>query len=152
MSWLKKNGLLDGKIVFVNASEHAQGNTHRIGQRLLSGKDFSQLDLVNYKIYQIGQNYADDQFNEVLAKLKEADTIILGTPVYWSNMSGYLKTFVDHMQINNDLSGADLYLIVQGSDKDQSKAIASTYGTFDRIARRFKLNFVGIAQTDKQVT
>ncbi len=81
MSWLKKNGLLDGKIVFVNASEHAQRNTHRIGQRLLSGKDFSQLDLVNYKIYQIGQNYADDQFNEVLAKLKEADTIILGTPV-----------------------------------------------------------------------
>ncbi|WP_160248874.1 NAD(P)H-dependent oxidoreductase [Limosilactobacillus mucosae] len=41
---------------------------------------------------------------------------MIGTPVYWSNVSGYLKTFIDHMQINNDLRGNDLYVIVQGSD------------------------------------
>ncbi|WGN88805.1 flavodoxin family protein [Ligilactobacillus faecis] len=143
MSWLKKNDLLDGKIVFVNASEHAQGNTHRIGQRLLSGKDFSQLDLVNYKIYQIGQNYADDQFNEVLAKLKEADTIILGTPVYWHAMSGYLKVLLERLSQQADptaLAGKKVAVFVQGAAP--SDTIKPTKAIVKRFAKVAQMQYI----------
>lgn len=66
-------------------------------------------------------------------------------------MSGYLKTFIDHLEINNDLKGSDLYMIVQGADSNQTLAINSTYGTMNRVAVRFGLNFVGIAQNANQV-
>lgn len=138
------------KRVFINASMNAEGTTAKMAQKLFGERSYTQIDLSEYNIPQLGQGEGD--FPKIWEQLKDADVIVIGTPVYWSNMSGYLKTFVDHMQINNDLSGADLYMIVQGSDQNQSAAINSTYGTFDRIARRFKLNFVGIAQTDKQVT
>lgn len=138
------------KRVFINASMNADGTTSKMAKKLFGERSYTQIDLSEYNIPQLGQGEGD--FPKIWEQLKDADVIVIGTPVYWSNMSGYLKTFVDHMQINNDLSGADLYMIVQGSDQDQSAAINSTYGTFDRIARRFKLNFVGIAQTDKQVT
>ncbi|BDR57422.1 hypothetical protein KIMC2_19840 [Xylocopilactobacillus apis] len=66
-------------------------------------------------------------------------------------MSGYLKTFIDHLQINNDLANRDLYMIVQSSDSDQTLAINSVYGTMNRVAIRFNMNFVGIGQTTEQI-
>ncbi|BDR59212.1 hypothetical protein XA3_16530 [Xylocopilactobacillus apicola] len=66
-------------------------------------------------------------------------------------MSGYLKTFIDHLQINNDLTNRDLYMIVQGSDSDQTLAINSVYGTMNRVAIRFNMNFIGIGQTTEQI-
>lgn len=65
-------------------------------------------------------------------------------------MSGYLKTFIDSLNINNGLKGSDLYVIVQGADSNQTLAINSTYGTLNRVSKRFGLNFVGIAQTNSQ--
>ena len=36
-----------------------------------------------------------DPLNECLAKMDEADGIILGSPVYFSNVSGEMKAFID---------------------------------------------------------
>lgn len=145
MSWLKKDNSLDGKIVFVNASEHARGNTHQVGQRLLSPKEFDQLDLVNYKIYQIGQNYADDQFNEVLTKLKEADTIVLGTPVYWHAMSGYLKVLLERLSQQDDptaLAGKKVAVFVQGADP--SDTIKPTKDIIKRFAKVARMQYIEV--------
>lgn len=65
-------------------------------------------------------------------------------------MSGYLKTFIDHLNINDDLKDSDFYVIVQGADSNKTLAINSTYGTLNRVAKRFSLNFVDIAQTNPQ--
>lgn len=51
-------------IVFINASQNRQGNTSRMAKKFIK-EPYEQAD---YKIYQLGQHYADDQFNEVLAK------------------------------------------------------------------------------------
>jgi len=134
--------------LFINASMNTNGHTNKMGKTLFDGLSYQQINLADEKIPQVGQG----DFTTVFNRMKKADVIVIGTPVYWSNMSGYLKTLIDHMQINNDLKGADLYVIAQGADSDQAAAIASTYASLNRISKRFGLNFVGIASTDAQVT
>jgi len=136
--------------LFINASMNTNGNTNKLGKKLFGGLSYQQVNLADEKIPQVGQG--EDDFTTVFNRMKKADVIVIGTPVYWSNMSGYLKTLIDHMQINNDLKGADLYVLVQGADSNQAAAIASTYASLNRISKRFGLNFVGIASTDTQVT
>lgn len=137
------------KRVFINASMNTNGTTAKMAKDLFGDLPYQQINLRDYNIPQIGQGNGD--FDKVWQQLKGADVIVIGTPVYWSNMSGYLKTFIDHMQINNDLKGSDLYVIVQGTDKNQTAAINSTYGSLNRIAKRFQMHFVGIAQTNSQI-
>lgn len=137
------------KRVFINASINTNGTTAKMAKDLFGNLYYQQINLRDYNIPQIGQGNGD--FDKVWQQLKGADVIVIGTPVYWSNMSGYLKTFIDHMQINNDLKNSDMYVIVQGADKNQSAAINSTYGSLNRIAARFHMHFVGIAQTNSQV-
>lgn len=134
--------------VFLNASQNAEGNTSTLAKELMGGEDYRQINLSEYRIPQVGQG--DGDFPKVWDQLKGTDVIVIGTPVYWSNMSGYLKTFIDHVEVNEDLKGADLYLIVQGADSNQTRAANATYGTMDRVAKRFGLNLVGIAQNGDQ--
>lgn len=64
------------------------GNTERMAEAVVSGaKDFPG-SLVVMK--RVGQVTADDLFS--------SDGIVVGSPVYWSNMSGEVKTFFDNWQ------------------------------------------------------
>lgn len=38
---------------------------------------------------------ANDEVNEWIAKMKEADGIILGSPVHYSAIAGTMKSFLD---------------------------------------------------------
>ncbi|KRM91879.1 flavodoxin family protein [Fructilactobacillus florum] len=144
-----KNNDTKGKRVFLNASQNQDGNTSEMARKLFGNKSYEQINLAAYKIPQVGQGNGD--FQTVFDKLKGAKIIVIGTPVYWSNMSGYLKTFIDHLEINDDLKGADLYVIVQGQQTNQNDARQSTYHTLKHVADRFGFNFVGIASDDVEV-
>ena len=48
-------------ILFVNASPNKNGNTARMVKKLLKDQPYKQLDLVNYKLYALGQDFPDDQ-------------------------------------------------------------------------------------------
>ena len=82
-------------ILFINASPNKEGNTARLASKLLSGKEYETLNLIDYKIYAYGQNYSDDQFDEVIEKIRKADTIVVGSPLYWHNICGLLRNFLD---------------------------------------------------------
>ena len=73
-------------ILFINGSPNKNGNTAKLAAELLAGKEYETLNLVDYKLYAYGQKFEDDQFSEILEKMKEADTIVIGSPVYWHNM------------------------------------------------------------------
>ena len=76
-----------GRILFINASQKRDGNTVEYAQALLDGLDFERIDLVDYRMGFFGQDFADDQFEEVFQKMVESDTIVLGSPVYSETMS-----------------------------------------------------------------
>jgi len=64
------------------------GNTERMAEAVVEGaKSVAGTDVV---LKRVGQITADELFS--------ADAIIVGSPVYWSNMSGEVKTFFDNWQ------------------------------------------------------
>lgn len=130
----RSNQLNNDNILFINASQNRNGNTAQIGRQLLNGTQYQQLDLVDYKIYQIGQNYPDDQFAEVVDQIQRVQYLVLGTPVYWHAMSGYLKVLLERLSqmVNPDiLRGKKISVFVQGADP------SDTEGPTKNIVRRF---------------
>lgn len=64
------------------------GNTERMAEAVASGaKEIPGTQVV---LKRVGQVTADDLFL--------SDAIVVGSPVYWSNMSGEVKTFFDDWQ------------------------------------------------------
>ena len=82
-------------ILFVNGSPNKNGNTAKLAGILLAGKAYKTLELADYKVYGYGQNFEDDQFAEIVDEMKAADTIVIGSPVYWHNMSGMIRNLLD---------------------------------------------------------
>lgn len=120
-------------IAFINASQNQDGNTARMANKFIDGP-YEQINLADYKIYQLGQHYDDDQFDQVLAKIRPADTIILGTPVYWHSMSAYLKTLLERLSQQEHpemLKGKTLSVFVQGADP------SDTIEPTQRLVKRF---------------
>jgi len=94
------------KIVIINGSTRKK-NTYKalvnIAELL---KDF-EVEIINIKDYNIshcvgcenclwhGTCNIKDEADLVLNKIKEADGIVIGTPVYLRQISGYLKTLID---------------------------------------------------------
>lgn len=70
-------------ILFINGSPNKDGNTATLAKQLLEGKEYETLNLTDYKIYNYGQSYEDDQLDVVIGKMREADTIVIGSPLYW---------------------------------------------------------------------
>ncbi|MCC4322871.1 NAD(P)H-dependent oxidoreductase [Limosilactobacillus reuteri] len=120
----RSNQLNNDNILFINASQNRNGNTAQTGRQLLNGTQYQQLDLVDYKIYQIGQNYPDDQFAEVVDQIQRVQYLVLGTPVYWHAISGYLKVLLERLsQMDNPdiLRGKKISVFVQGADPSDTE-------------------------------
>lgn len=64
------------------------GNTERMAEAVVEGARSVPGAIVILK--RVGQVTADDLFS--------SDALIVGSPVYWSNMSGEVKTFFDNWQ------------------------------------------------------
>ena len=111
------------KILFMNCSPNKNGNTYRIGEKILDNIEHNVLQMSDYKIYQYGQVYEDDQIKEVFDKIEKADTIVIGSPVYWYTVGGILKTFIDRFYMLDEakkLHEKKLYLFAQGDAPDNA--------------------------------
>jgi len=133
------------RTIFVNASQHADGNTVRMGQRILGGVPHERLDLVDYRIDSLGQRSAGDQFELVEAAIRQADTIIFGTPVYWHTVSGSLKVLLERLsQGSSDLADKRLVFFFQGSGPTPESVAQMEY-MMRRFAEVMGMRLVSIA-------
>jgi len=94
-----------GRILFINASQKRDGNTVEYAQALLDGLDFERIDLVDYRMGFFGQDFADDQFEEVFQKMVESDTIVLGSPVYSETMSAAARLLLEPLETPHPAGG-----------------------------------------------
>ncbi|MFM0772380.1 flavodoxin family protein [Streptococcus suis] len=81
--------------LFINGSPNKNGNTVALAQKLLANQEYETLHLVDYKIYDYGQDFSDDQFEEVIQKVFAADTLFIGSPVYWHSINGLVRKILD---------------------------------------------------------
>lgn len=63
-------------VLFINGSPNKKGNTARLASELLDGRAYETLDLVDYKLYSYGQKFDDDQFDEIVSRMRAADIIV----------------------------------------------------------------------------
>ena len=133
-------------VLFINGSPHKNGTTVKLAESFLKDKDYETLDLVDYKIYSYGQNFEDDQFDEVVLKMSQADTIIIGSPLYWHSMSGAIRNLLDRFYNHVSeslLKGKDMYFIFQGYAPTLQQLEAGEY-TMKRFASLYGMNYKGM--------
>ncbi|MDO4522981.1 MAG: flavodoxin family protein [Eubacteriales bacterium] len=142
------------KVLMLNGSAHQSGNTYQalevVGEQL-------KKEGIDYEIVQMGAGpirdcigcgqcnaqgcvFKDDQVNEFIAKAKEADGIVFGTPVYYAHPSGRILSFLDRVFFS---SGAALAF-----KPGAALAIARRGGTtasFDVLNKYFGISQMPIA-------
>lgn len=139
-------------ILFMNASPNKTGNTARLARELLAGKEYETLNLAEYKIYAYGQDYPDDQFEEVIEKIRKADTVVMGSPLYWHNICGLLRNFLDRCYGpvgQGEFSGKDLYFIMQGAAPEKWQLEACEF-TMSRYAGLYGFNYRGMVTNSQE--
>lgn len=133
------------KILFVNGSPNIDGNTAALAERLLKGKGYETLNLVDYRINTYGQTLEGDQFDEVLTAIKEADILVIGSPLYWHNICGSVRNLLDRFYgpvATNSLNGK-LFFVFQGASPEQWMMEAGEY-TMSRFAGLYGLTYEGM--------
>ncbi len=99
------------KVLMLNGSARPNGNTNLALTEI--GKELEK-EGIEYEIFQLGGGpvrdcigcgqcsengcvFTDDAVNEFVAKAKEADGMIFGTPVYYAHPSGRVQSFLDRV-------------------------------------------------------
>ena len=133
-------------ILFINASPNKSGNTARLAKELLAGNEYETLNLIDYKIYAYGQEYADDQFEEVIDAVRKADTVVMGSPLYWHNICGLMRNFLDRCYGpigQGEFRGKQLYFIMQGASPEKWQLDACEF-TISRFAGLYGFTYRGM--------
>lgn len=139
-------------ILFINGSPNKNGNTKHLADALLAGKTYETLNLVDYKIYSYGQEFDDDQFDEVVDAMKKADTIVIGSPVYWYSLSGALRNLLDRFYgpvPMGSFKGHKLLFLFQGHSP-QPWMFEKGEFTISRFATLYGLDYEGMATTAEE--
>lgn len=139
-------------ILFINGSPNKNGNTAKLVAKLLTGKEYETLDLVDYKLYAYGQKFEDDQFSEILEKMKEADTIVIGSPVYWHNMCGAVRNLLDRFYgpvSSGELSGRKFAFIFQGAAPELWMLEKAEY-TMSCFAKMYGMEYAGMVTNERE--
>ena len=140
------------KILFINGSPNKDGNTVSLAKILLNSKSYETLNLVDYKIYSYGQNYPDDQFSEVVEKIKSSGIIVIGSPLYWHSMSGAIRNLLDRFYgyiQEGELSRKDLYFIFQGAAPTKEQLSAGEY-TIKRFSELYGFDYKGMISNEEK--
>lgn len=138
------------RILFINGSHNKTGNTAQLAEKLLGDRKYETLDLTDYRIGSYGQNFSDDELDIVISKMKEADVIVIGSPLYWHNICGSVRNVLDRfygLVSEKDLKGRDMYFLFQGAAPEKWMLEAGEY-TMKRFAGLYGMNYRGMA-TDK---
>lgn len=138
------------RILFINGSPNKTGNTAQLAEKLLGDRKYETLNLTDYRIGSYGQNFSDDELYIVISKMKEADVIVIGSPLYWHNICGSVRNVLDRfygLVSEKDLKGRDMYFLFQGAAPEKWMLEAGEY-TMKRFAGLYGMNYRGMA-TDK---
>ena len=140
--------------LFINGSPNKNGNTALLAAALLKGKEYETLNLTDYTIGAFGQDLPGDGLNAVIAAMKKADTIVIGSPVYWHNICGSVRNVLDRFYgkvEDGELSGRKLYFVFQGAAPEKWMLDAGEY-TMKRFAALYGMTYGGMATNKNEAT
>lgn len=122
-------------VIVINSTERVNGNSEVLVKRFIKGaEENNNVEIINLRELNYGfckgclacQNTGiciiDDDIQNVISKVKNADVLAFATPVYYYAMSGQLKTFLDRMNplYIADYKFKDIYLFTSCADESSS--------------------------------
>lgn len=134
-------------ILFINGSPNHHGNTASLAVALLKDKEYETLNLTDYTIGAYGQQLPGDGLDAVVAAMEKANTIVIGSPLYWHNICGSVRNVLDRFYgrvQNGGLSGRRLYFVFQGAAPEKWMLEAGEY-TMKRFAVLYGMSYGGMA-------
>ena len=141
-------------ILFNNGSPNKNGNTAALAAELLSGKSYETLNLTEYVIGSYGQELPGDGLDDVIHAMEKADTVVVGSPVYWHNICGSVRNVLDRFYGrvgNGALNGRKLYFVFQGAAPEKWMLEAGDY-TMKRFAALYGMTYGGMVTNRKEAT
>ena len=140
------------KILFINGSPNPNGNTARLAAALLKDQNYETLNLTDYTIGAYGQSLPGDGLEQVIAAMKKADIIVMGSPVYWHNICGSVRNVLDRFYgkvESGALHGRKLYFVFQGAAPEKWMLEAGDY-TMNRFAALYGMTYGGMATNQRE--
>lgn len=138
------------KILFINGSPNKDGNTAALAKILLEGQEYETLALCDYQINFYGQNRSGDQLDEIIAKMKDADVVVIGSPVYWHNICASVRAVMERFYgylEDGAFRGKRLFFIYQGAAPTKKMLEDGEY-SMSRFAGMYGFSYEGMA-TDR---
>ena len=139
------------KVLIISATPRVNGNSHVLSEKfkmgaIEAGHEVEIISLRENKInYCIGCYYCqnngkcfqNDGMNEILEKMVAADILVFATPVYFYDVVGQMKTFIDRIFPQYEkIENKDMYLIATAGENDKeavSGAINTIKGFLDCV-------------------
>ena len=94
-----------------------------------AGNEVEKISLVGKEIQfckgcfgcqKLGRCVIDDDVNEIMGKVMQADVVCWATPIYYYEMSGQMKTLIDRMtaMYEQDYQFRDVYLLTTAAENE----------------------------------
>ena len=141
-------------ILFINGSPNKNGNTAALAAVLLKDHEYETLNLTDYTIGAYDQSLPGDGLDAVIGAMKQADIVVIGSPLYWHNICGSVRNVLDRFygKVKSDeLSGRKLYFVFQGAAPEQWMLEAGEY-TMKRFAALYGMTYGGMATNKNEAT
>lgn len=120
-------------VLILSSSPRRGGNSEQLCVQFkksaeMSGHKVEMLNINDYDIHFFNQQEYDreasaaetDDAAKIIAKMKDADVIVLSSPVYFYNMTGQLKALIDRTYGHEkDLGGKEFYYISTSTDRSE---------------------------------
>lgn len=122
-------------VLIISASPRKHGNSDILCDRFAQGADESGHSVEKIFLAEKNIGYCrgcgacnsthkcvqKDDMADILAKMVNADVIVLATPVYFYTMDGQMKTFIDRtVPRYTEMKNKDFYFIMTAADTEKS--------------------------------
>lgn len=130
------------KIVIINSSPREGGNCDLLCTQFTNGASLNpdnQIVRINLKDQNFDyyrEEQESDDADQAAKELMDSNVIVLATPVYFYNMSGMMKTFIDRMTpYFSQISGKDFYFLLTAAinRSEMEHTVESLYGFTDSL-------------------
>lgn len=144
------------KVLLINGSPNAHGCTYtalsEVAKALEENGVTAEIIHVGHqdirgciscgKCSQLGKCVFDDAVNEVAEKLREADGLVVGSPVYYASANGTLTAFLDRLFFSNSVS-----LTMKVGACVVSARRGGCSATFDQLNKYFTISGMPVASS-----
>jgi len=138
------------RVIVISTSLRLDSNSDMLADRFVegakvAGNEVEKISLVGKNIQfckgcmacqKLGKCIINDDVNDIMAKVLEADVVVWATPIYYYEMSGQMKTLIDRMNAMYPLEYKfrDVYLLTTAAEDEEGtpkRAEAGLMGWID---------------------